>query len=180
VSWERPEFIAIALSNRGAPARSGEAGEATHGAKRALQLVDVDRVHTVKGEAHRLGDLLQFDERGARCRARGHLARSLGRPAGSPPAAAPEHFKRPGNSATLIWQTTCTPRDCKAMTEGGRMSSLPTQPTDQAQYAESAQESRAPALRLRRRRTPPGFMFNAKAYGLLTGHYLDVARSLTR
>jgi uncharacterized protein YecE (DUF72 family) len=26
------------------------------------------------------------------------------------------------------------------------------------------------------RRTPPGFMFNAKAYGLLTGHYLDVAQ----
>ena len=26
------------------------------------------------------------------------------------------------------------------------------------------------------RRTPPGFIFNVKAYGLLTGHYLDVAR----
>jgi uncharacterized protein YecE (DUF72 family) len=26
------------------------------------------------------------------------------------------------------------------------------------------------------RRTPPGFMFNVKAYSLLTGHYLDVAR----
>jgi len=26
------------------------------------------------------------------------------------------------------------------------------------------------------RRTPPGFLFNVKAYGLLTGHYVDVAR----
>jgi hypothetical protein len=34
----------------------------------------------------------------------------------------------------------------------------------------------AAATALWARRTPPGFLFNVKAYGLLTGHYLDVAR----
>ena len=104
--------------------------------KRALQVVDVDHVHTVKGEAHRLGDLLQFDERGAavsRARAACPIARATG---GEPARGSTRTFQKTGKFRNADLADHMHPEDCKAMTEGGRMSSLPTQPTDQAQYAE--------------------------------------------
>jgi hypothetical protein len=71
-----------------------------------------------------------------RSRARGQLVRSLGRPAGSPPAAAPEHFKRPRKFRNADLADRMRPPRLQGDDGGRTDEEPPDQPTDQAQYAE--------------------------------------------